>query len=251
MQLRQHPLERLALQVVEAEFRSSARLFLVMRLSTRWSSRRTPKPGPQALLISVAASAMPVPAISRCAQGVLPTKRCRNCAAVIEPAVAAAGVFHVGEFASRSACRRPARAACARASRRSRGRRRSGARRACRCSRTGPACSCPSATRMAPVSVARSTMNCGLKRSWRVPERVGEHEPAFGVGVDDLDGLPGHGFHDVAGALGVAVGHVFDEADDADDVGLRLAGGERVHQAGDAGGAAPCRPSCLPCWRRA
>ena len=94
-----------------------------------------------------------------------------------------------------------------------------------------PACSLPSATMMAPVSVARSIMNCGLKRSCAVPEHVGQHEPAFGVGVDDLDGLAGHRGDDVAGTLRIAVGHVLDEADDADDVDLGLARGQRVHQA--------------------
>ena len=74
-------------------------------------------------------------------------------------------------------------------------------------------------------------MNCGLKRSCDVPEHVGEHEAALGVGVDDLDGLAGHRGDDVARALRVAVRHVLDEADDADDVGLRLAGRERMHQA--------------------
>ena len=72
----------------------------------------------------------------------------------------------------------------------------------------------------------------------RVPERVGEDEAALGVGVDDLDGLARHRREDVAGAHGVAVGHVLDEADDADGVDLGLARRERVHEAGDRGGAA-------------
>ena len=66
---------------------------------------------------------------------------------------------------------------------------------------------------MAPVRVARSIMNFGLKLLLHVPEHVGQNEPAFGVGVDDLDGLAGHGGDDVAGPLGVAVRHVLDEAD--------------------------------------
>ena len=44
-----------------------------------------PSPSPSCLLISVCGASMPVPAMSRCAQGVSLTKRCRNCAAVIEP----------------------------------------------------------------------------------------------------------------------------------------------------------------------
>ena len=64
-----------------------------------------------------------------------------------------------------------------------------------------------------------------------VPEHIGQHEAPFGIGVDDLDRLARHGFHDVARALGLAVGHVLDEADRADHVGLRLARGERMHEA--------------------
>ena len=64
---------------------------------------------------------------------------------------------------------------------------------------------------MAPVRVARLTMNFGLKRSLRVPERVGQHEAAFGVGVEHLDGLARHRGDDVARPLRVAVGHVLDQ----------------------------------------
>ena len=68
-------------------------------------------------------------------------------------------------------------------------------------------------------------------------QHVGKHEAAFGVGVDDLDGLARHGLDDVAGPLRLAVGHVLDEADGADGVDLGLARGERMHEADDAGGA--------------
>src|SRR5690606_25162742 len=64
-----------------------------------------------------------------------------------------------------------------------------------------------------------------------VPERVGEHEAAFGVGVDHLDGLPGHRLHDVAGTLCGGRGHVLDQTDHADGVDLGLAAGEGAHQA--------------------
>ena len=67
-------------------------------------------------------------------------------------------------------------------------------------------------------------------------DHVGEHEPAFRVGVDDLDGLARHRGDDVAGALRVAVRHVLDQADRADRVDLGLAAGERVHQPDDAAG---------------
>ena len=70
-----------------------------------------------------------------------------------------------------------------------------------------------------------------------IPEHVGENEPAFGIGIDDLDRLAGHGFDDVARPLRIRPGHVLDEADGADRVDLGLARGERMHQADDAGGA--------------
>ena len=91
---------------------------------------------------------------------------------------------------------------------------------------------------IAPVSVARLTMNFGLKRSLVYQSASASTRRPFGVGVQHLDGLARHRGDDVAGTLGVAVDHVFDQADDADDIGLRLAGGQRVHEAGDGGGAA-------------
>ena len=71
-----------------------------------------------------------------------------------------------------------------------------------------------------------------------VPERVGEHEPALGVGVEHLDGLARHGGDDVAGPLGGAGGHVLDQPGDADRVAFRLAPGQRLHQADYDAGAA-------------
>ena len=45
---------------------------------------------------------------------------------------------------------------------------------------------------MAPVSVARSMIAGGLMLLDDVCQRVGEDEPTFGVGVDDLDRLARH-----------------------------------------------------------
>ena len=77
-----------------------------------------------------------------------------------------------------------------------------------------------------------------LEARLRVPERIGQHEAAFGIGVQDFDGLARHGLDDVVRALRLAVGHVLDEADHAHRVHARLARGQRVHQADDRGGAA-------------
>ena len=65
---------------------------------TSRSRRRTPQPEAHDRLISVCGDSIAVPAMSRCAQGVSLTKRLMNWAPVIEPAVAAAGVLHVGEL---------------------------------------------------------------------------------------------------------------------------------------------------------
>ena len=51
-----------------------------------------------------------------------------------------------------------------------------------------------------------------LEALLRVPEHVGQHEPALGVGVDHLDGVALHRAHHVARALRLAVGHVLDQA---------------------------------------
>ena len=70
-----------------------------------------------------------------------------------------------------------------------------------------------------------------------VAESVGENEAAFGIGVDDLDRLAGHGDLHVAGLLRFAGGHVFGGADDGGDLHFRLEQRDGAHDA-DHGGAA-------------
>ena len=91
---------------------------------------------------------------------------------------------------------------------------------------------------MAPVRVARSIIAAGDQILLRVVEKIGEDEPALGVGVDDLDGLAGHRGDDVAGTLRIGIRHVLDEADNADDIGLGLPLRQRGDGAGDGSGAA-------------
>ena len=50
-----------------------------------------------------------------------------------------------------------------------------------------------------------------------IVQGVAEHEPAFGVGILDLHRIAGGGAHHVAGAAGVAVGHVLGAGHEADD----------------------------------
>ena len=101
-----------------------------------------------------------------------------------------------------------------------------------------PAHSWPRLIRIAPGQRREVDDRRRLVVALHVGDRVGEDEPPFGVGVDHFDRLAGHGRDDVARALGVAVGHVLDEPADADDVGLGLAQGERLHRADDRAGAA-------------
>src|SRR5271154_4734858 len=70
-----------------------------------------------------------------------------------------------------------------------------------------------------------------------VVDSVGQDQAAFGVGVQDLDGLAGHGGLDVAGFLGFAAGHVFGAGDDADYFDVRLQLGKGAHYT-EHGGAA-------------
>ena len=55
-------------------------------------------------------------------------------------------------------------------------------------------------------------------KGFGVVQAIGEDEAAFGVGVDDLDGLAAHGGDDVAGFEGLAVGHVLRGTDNGDDL---------------------------------
>ena len=78
----------------------------------------------------------------------------------------------------------------------------------------------------------------GLGRALGPGHHVAQHQPALGVGVEHLDRLPAHRRHDVTGTLGIAVGHVLDEAEDADGVHLGLAGRKHMHQPGDGSSTA-------------
>ena len=88
-----------------------------------------------------------------------------------------------------------------------------------------------------PVSVARSS-TCVAPSRRDVPERVGEHEPALGVGVDDLDRLAVRGAEDVAGPERVAAGQVLGGGEDGDRAHRSAERGERadpVQRPGAAG----------------
>ena len=91
---------------------------------------------------------------------------------------------------------------------------------------------------IAPVSVARSTMNFGLNFfATYQSTSASTSRPSASVLMISMV-WPGHRGDDIAGTLRVAVGHVLDEADGADRVDLGLARGQRMHQPDHAGRAA-------------
>ena len=65
----------------------------------------------------------------------------------------------------------------------------------------------------------------------RPVQRVAQYQPPFGIGVEHFDRLPAHGGDDIAGALRLAVGHIFNETHHADHIGLGLAGDDGQHRA--------------------
>ena len=71
-----------------------------------------------------------------------------------------------------------------------------------------------------------------------VGECVAEDESAFGIRIEDLDGLARHAGHDVPGFVGVAVGHVLRRGDDADQVDRQAQLAGRKHGPEDTGAAA-------------
>ena len=108
-------------------------------------------------------------------------------------------VLHVGEDASRRSGGSAGASGTATRGRRSPRRPRRSRRATRRRSRRRPRRGRRARRSIAPVSVARSS---DVRRALlaRVPERVGEHEPALGVGVRDLDRLAVRGREDVARA---------------------------------------------------
>ena len=68
-----------------------------------------------------------------------------------------------------------------------------------------------------------------------VGECIAQDEPAFGIGVENLDGLPAHARDDVAGLDRSAAGHVLACRNDADQVDLGLERRDRMQRAEHAG----------------
>ena len=71
-----------------------------------------------------------------------------------------------------------------------------------------------------------------------IPQHVGQHEAAFGIGVQNGDGLAGHGFDNIAWSLRLAINGVFNHANGAHDIHFGFAFCQGVHEPDDASSAA-------------
>ncbi len=72
-------------------------------------------------------------------------------------------------------------------------------------------------------------------------DRIAQHQPPFGIGVDHFDGLTRHRRNHITRPLSIAIGHVFNQPADPDHIGLGPALGQCEHSAGDS----PC-PAHVP-----
>ena len=70
-----------------------------------------------------------------------------------------------------------------------------------------------------------------------IGEGIAEDETAFGIGVENLDGLARHRLHDIAGSGGRATGHVFGRGDHADHIALEAHLRDGMHHPQYGGGA--------------
>ena len=91
----------------------------------------------------------------------------------------------------------------------------------------------PRATRTAPVSVATSTITSGLSCVDGVRQRVGQHEPALGVGVVDLAGATAVVVDDVARPHGVGADGVLRGGDQTGHPHRTADGGQRAEDGDD------------------
>ena len=84
----------------------------------------------------------------------------------------------------------------------------------------------------------RGDVDHGLRlEALRIGQRVAQDQPALGVGVQDLDRLPGKRGDHVAWPAGVAARHVLAGRRHADHVDRRLHRGQRAYRAENARGA--------------
>ena len=68
-------------------------------------------------------------------------------------------------------------------------------------------------------------------------EHIGQDQPPFGIGVEDLDRLAAAGSQHVAQLIGVAAKHVFHQPREADHIHRQLQQGDGLHRAEHGCGA--------------
>ena len=100
-----------------------------------------------------------------------------------------------------------------------------------------PAYSWPSATMIAPLKGGQIDHEFRLQSLVHIVQHVGEHEAAFGIGIDDLDRLSRHGGDDVARPLRLAVGHILHHPMMPTALTLALRAASALHKADNAGRA--------------
>ncbi len=84
----------------------------------------------------------------------------------------------------------------------------------------------------------RGNVNDGLRfEALGVGQGITQYQPAFGIGVEDLDGLAAHAGHHVARFDGAAAGQVFTSRNQADHIDVGLQFGQCLEHAQHAGGA--------------
>src|SRR3569832_2415744 len=98
--------------------------------------------------------------------------------------------------------------------------------------------------RVGVVCVLVGSGVCGLVvfgvgfEAFGIGQRIAQDQAAFGIGVEDFDGLAGHRGDDVAGFVGVGIRHVFTGRDEADDVERQAQFADGAEGADDCAAAA-------------
>ena len=68
-----------------------------------------------------------------------------------------------------------------------------------------------------------------LEPGFRVMQGIRQHQPTLGISVDHLDGFTRHCRHDITRALGIAIGHIFNQANHTDNIFVYFASGNGGH----------------------
>ena len=64
-------------------------------------------------------------------------------------------------------------------------------------------------------------------------QRIGQHQTAFSIGINHFNGFARHCSHNITRTLGVTIRHVFNKADDANNISCQFPAGNGTHCASD------------------